>query len=181
MLTQDEIDARTGAVYENSGMVFPEDTEESIAAHMAHLETQWTDLGFSEVEKENTRRFYYMGHNRKEWIDVFCYLQKLSPSNIYHNCTHIIVLYCVWVLLLLLLLSLLLLLLVFFFGFVYVLTSCSVTYRITTDMGVAELYRSYAFTGLQIDEITLMATEVDENAKAVLAKLYPQHIKHMRS
>ena len=51
MLTQDDIDARTGAVYENSGMVFPVDMEESIIAHMAQLETQWTDLGFSEVEK----------------------------------------------------------------------------------------------------------------------------------
>ena len=61
------------------------------------------------------------------------------------------------------------------------LTSCSVTYRITTDMGVAELYRSYASTGLRIDEIMLMATEVDENAKAMLAKLYPQHIEHMCS
>jgi len=95
MLSQDEIDACTNAVYETSSMVFPDDTEESIIVCMNKLEVQWAALGFSDVEKQNTRRFYYKGHNCKEWINIFCYLIKLYHSNIYHNCTYIfILLFC---------------------------------------------------------------------------------------
>ena len=86
MLTQDEIDARKNARYPKSKDVFPGESKEEIAQRMRYLEHDWTDYGFSDVEKENTRRFYYRGYNRKEWIDKFCYLMKIGHSNIFHSC-----------------------------------------------------------------------------------------------